>query len=372
MAPIRAPLRETYDALVSEIYLAGAGMRPWSAPLGTLARLTRSRHAMLHAASVRTIPSTTVYIYHDVDLVTDVLLDYADYLQEHGDPRVDYSVNLIRNGRIAEPFRDHDFISERQMKHHTYYAEILPEVDCLYALAVPIQVKGDVGVGISLQRTPRQGPVGNAAKRLVQRIAGHISCALEMQDALQIQAPERHDDVRPFQLPTSAAIIDGNGRLVAASTQMEAYLAQGLFRVRAAALEAGTPALIEPFRRAVGRAVSGKPAKVPVPERSLLIYVLPIVVEEGVFVKPAMIALVFRKQDAAPADPVAQLAARYGLTAAETATVRLLAEGCAPKEIARRRDVSVWTVRTQLRYVFHKLEVRSQQQVLARLAQYAR
>ena len=61
------------------------------------------------------------------------------------------------------------------------------------------------------------------------------------------------------------------------------------------------------------------------------------------------------------------LAAVYGLTKAETALFQMIAEGASIAEAAARRQVSLATVKTQLRHLFHKTETRRQAD-LVRLA----
>lgn len=54
------------------------------------------------------------------------------------------------------------------------------------------------------------------------------------------------------------------------------------------------------------------------------------------------------------------------LTSRETVVVRLIAEGCTNKEIACHMDVGLETVRTHIRTIFRKLNVRSRTEVAVR------
>jgi DNA-binding CsgD family transcriptional regulator len=55
---------------------------------------------------------------------------------------------------------------------------------------------------------------------------------------------------------------------------------------------------------------------------------------------------------------IASVADAAALTAAQARVLRLLAEGSVPKEIGRKLNVSTATVRTHLRTIFRKLDVR--------------
>lgn len=76
-------------------------------------------------------------------------------------------------------------------------------------------------------------------------------------------------------------------------------------------------------------------------------------VARGAFGAP----LVVCRLDTAPADPLAALAARHALSPAEVAVLQLLAEGLSNEQIARRRFVSVETVRTHVKRTLAKLAV---------------
>jgi DNA-binding CsgD family transcriptional regulator len=64
---------------------------------------------------------------------------------------------------------------------------------------------------------------------------------------------------------------------------------------------------------------------------------------------------------------IARFAAEHRLTPAETQILALVLQGLAAKEIARARNASEHTVRTQLKAILHKTGTHSQRQLVARV-----
>src|SRR5690606_21980999 len=74
----------------------------------------------------------------------------------------------------------------------------------------------------------------------------------------------------------------------------------------------------------------------------------------------------------APPDPDRMrilLRAAYGLTTAEVEVALGLAEGQSPESIAALRNASVATVRKQIRFIYDKLDVHRQSELIARINQ---
>jgi DNA-binding CsgD family transcriptional regulator len=65
---------------------------------------------------------------------------------------------------------------------------------------------------------------------------------------------------------------------------------------------------------------------------------------------------------------VGALKASYGLTPIEAEVAKLLSQGLSAREIALRRSVSIETVRTQMRVIRQKLDVKSCREAVLRIA----
>lgn len=356
-----------YDTLISEIYLAGAGMRSWSVPLRTLAELTGSRNALLQSVSLRTTPAALIYRYDDGDLDHGPIAGYAEFMEEYGDPRVEHSIKLYREGYRFNTFRDHDFTEERQMRRDPYYADVLSAVGLKYAMiANPLHVTDQVGTGVSLQRTPQQGPGDDHAKCVLQGVSFHFVQALRMQDLLKRESLETTGQFRPFQLPRHASMLKLDGTLLASSPDLDGrLLAPGTMRLRGNRLEASSARRNDRMKRSLQCAARGALSQIELPNRRLRLRFVPIVGERGLFLPAELMALMIEPMSVPATDPSAVARKRYGLTPSEAEIVNLLSTGDSLRAISERRCVSIWTVRTQLKAIFHKMGLRSQREVVA-------
>jgi DNA-binding CsgD family transcriptional regulator len=59
----------------------------------------------------------------------------------------------------------------------------------------------------------------------------------------------------------------------------------------------------------------------------------------------------------------------FGLSKAEARIARLLAEGLEPRQIAESRNVSVGTIRVQMKHIFHKMKVHRQSELISTMAE---
>ena len=86
--------------------------------------------------------------------------------------------------------------------------------------------------------------------------------------------------------------------------------------------------------------------------------------------QPWVLLLIARRQKAH--EPLeARIRTAFRLTAAEADVGSALCDGLSPEEIARRRGVSIGTVRVQLRELFAKTDTQRQSQLVSRLLSYA-
>ncbi len=356
-----------FDELVSQIYLAGAGLRSWSLPLRTLADLTGSRHALLQASSLRTSPAALVFLQDDGELDHSLITHYGDYMEQVGDPRVEFAAALYAAGQ-PRAFNDFDFLDERDMARHSYYGEILAPLGLKYASVQLLPRRGDLGMGVTLQRTPAQGPAPPAAVELQRRAAVHVDQALRMLDTLYPAAAPGDPAIAGLG-SVSVSVLGLGGQVLLLDPALERLvLRTGLCRLKNNYLMGASMSLQRAMDRALFGASRGRVETLPLEGSNVDLKFLPLVPDEGLFLPAPRVLVTAQPRHVEPQARHAGLRERYGLTPSEVEVARLLAEGVAPKEIASRRDVSVHTVRTQMKSVFQKLDVRSQRELVVALA----
>ncbi len=361
----RSSLEARFDAVVAEIYRAGAGIGDWPAVMRMLATLTGSRHAMLQASTRRTDPATLVYMQDDGEIDHSLIPDYGEFMVEIGDPRVEYGVKLLREGRPGF-YRDQDVLDERGMKRHPYYADILRRLGLMYGAVQLLPLRDDVAIGLTLQRTPRQGPASDAESALLRAAAFHIDRALQIHDALFPGA--QPGTAARGQIPPAASVLDAAGHLLSLDAKVERYLLRpGLCRMRGNRLMGSTVRLHNDIARALFGASHGMLKQIAFNSRSLILKFLPLVPGDGLVLPAPRVLLAVDEAATSSSSALKELLDRHKLTQSERQIALMLARGAPPKEIASQREVSIHTVRTHLKSVYQKLGVRSQREAIAML-----
>lgn len=307
---------------------------------------------------------------------------HADYVENWHDRDPRYAGFRARGpGALVA---DHDVVTQAEIDGHPLYREFLPAYGLKYALIVnlPLGVEGDVDIGFL--RDGRRGPYEAADKARLRRLAGHLERAALLgrrlrggtllQDTLAATL-DRHAD--------ACLLVDADGRIVvrnAAAARLLDDPATGL-RAPGGVLghrhAAGRAALARRIREAclaplarVGEGGAGATVTLPVPEGGvpLVATVVPLATDAATR-RPGRrrLALVTVAAPRRPARRQATEALRrhYGLSPSEAEVAVAIADGCPPKEIARRRAVAPSTVRSQLADIFRKTGVGRQPELAA-------
>lgn len=360
---------DSIDTLISEIYMAGAAMLPWSAPLRRLAELTQSRHALIQANTL-TPPHDLLFAYEDGHMDPEFVGNYINITPEIGDPRVRYGANLVQAGQLDAVYQDHDFIEPRNMARDSYYAEAMTPFALKYAVCTPLKVSADLVVGMSVHQDPRSGPADGDVVNLIRRARVHFIHALDIHAALGFRQGASIQDVSPFRVPTNGCFIDREGRLLSTCSSLEREVLQtGLARLNRGRLQPVSARVQCAFQRALSVAARGQVAQLALSE-TVQVRVVPVPEEEpGVHFPAERLILTIGASDRNSVQRVDERATRsFGLTNSEAAVAERLTCGDSIEEIAEHRNVSVATVRTQTKSIFRKMKVHSQREVVSKLA----
>ena len=346
-----------FDQVVSDIYLAGAGLQAWLPALEGVAKLTGSQHAMMQSFTVQDGQMGLSYSLDNGTIDASDMAYYVSFIEEFGDIRVAATLQQPK-GTIVQ---DLNFISEQEMNHHPYYADVLLRTGLRYAACVSFQSNANKLFGISLQRTKHQGPVAGEQLQNLQRLIFHTQQATRIEDSVNAQSHQSSNS--PMQaLPASACIVSSNGVIVSEGDRLASIHAE-ILSVRGA-IKFKHPQVHEAFMRKLNAACSGIVQSMELIESKKRIWFYPAPNGEGVYFPMNRIVLLI---DDIPSNSllVSTFVTKYGLTKSEVEIAQLLVDGHGTKTIATIRQVSPHTVRSQLKSIYAKLGVHSQAETVA-------
>jgi DNA-binding CsgD family transcriptional regulator len=232
-------------------------------------------------------------------------------------------------------------------------------------------------VALSFQGTRKRGPFERRDIEELRRLSPHISRALEIRDRLERVQIKAHTLSRSLDTPSfGVAVLDSTGKLLEANA-----IARDLFRedcgicykldrtvcLRGSAgseLHHWISTGIPPARRAEGLLHISQAVGPPL---SVLVSPLPAQTVSWISGDPRWLLLFF--------DPSRQIrlsteliARDLCITNSEAAVVALVVAGHKLKEAAVSLGISEHTVRSQLKSVFRKTDIRSQTDLVRRVA----
>lgn len=271
-------------------------------------------------------------------------------------------------------FSDVEAIDESVRKRSPLYQEFLRPVGSPYASLAMLEQRNDLVVVTAINHSERQGAPGAEALAKYQVLLPHLKAAARMQMRLEDDAASIALGAME-SLSIAAIICDYEGRVVATSTQADKLLSEGsLVCVRQSTLYAASPGSDRELRAAIDKAKALDSLFTPKASTVLLRSA------DGAHAKVA---------DVAPLPSAAhqmRVGARVlvtiggaaqrqkhhflqelGLTDAEADVARALATGANTREIAERRGVAFETVRSQIKSIYAKLQVRRQSELFNRL-----
>lgn len=294
-----------------------------------------------------------------------------------------------RNPRLAAGLRapvlrlltDVDVISPEERRRNPIYADFLDNHDLPFICATTLIRTGQQAVGLAVLRSNGQREIEPDQRRIFASIAPHIRTAVRTQMALEGQAAQvLAGAFESLTLPVF--ICDGNGSVRVMTKGAEELVSTGdgltLNQQRLNAVRAEETASLA---AAIQRATHGLQRPGEPPLTTLLIHrkagaflvldVIPLPRRPYSFGFEPRALVVARSGRPDPRRSRLLLQAAYRLTSAEADVALQLAGGHPPETIAANRNVSVGTVRAQIRTIYSKLNVGRQIELVARLRELA-
>lgn len=293
-----------------------------------------------------------------------------------GDPAVNSRVRVGVQARELEVLDEAAFTTRSDIRLNPAYADWVRDHEMTHVCLTTLVKEEGLLVGMALARTARQGDIDLESKRLFAAVAPHARRAVRTRMALEDQRLSMMvgglDAVR-----ATVFLCDATRRVRAMTRAAEALVAHGgplwLTNGRLTVADSAQGGLLDLM---IGDVLTGgSGGRTPVAIRGDALH-------DGVLVEIAPApghgvlgfndcVLVIVQQPSQDDQRIAAAArALYGLSPSEAAIAAQLALGRPVAGIAGQRQVSVGTVRSQVRSIFDKMEVSSQIELAARLTLY--
>jgi DNA-binding CsgD family transcriptional regulator/PAS domain-containing protein len=234
-------------------------------------------------------------------------------------------------------------------------------------------------IGLAVLRSRRDGPTSAEDRRAFAAVSSHVRAAVKTQLLLDGQAGRLLAGALD-SLSIAGFVCDEDGQVQACSQPAEALIeSSGLLDVRLGRLTTFGAANVEALERAIRRAALGAAPGLAPPSSTvvlrcgsearppLVLDVLSLPAKPGAFTGGRKVLVAVRGGRVA-SDAARMLELAYGLTQAEALVAIEMVRGRSREAVAGLRGVSVGTVRSQLKSIFHKLHLRRESELVALLA----
>lgn len=366
-------------AVVENLYATALEDDPWTRSLDALSNLFGAAGVSFEIIENASKKPSFMELSSELRAVVPSH-EYLDYYGARS-PRVEFCFDKPA-GFISY---DHMILSDAEMDRDEFYADCIRPVGLRYFIAAHVYCSESHQAVLAAQRTPAQGHVGEAEIELMERLVPHLQQATDLKFRLAAERIENRFGLESLEALDEGCLIvdrtrtvlhinqragemvsagDGIGmirnRLVFADKNAARHYRRALLSLTENELNAGT-APTRDFS-------AGRPSG----ERSYLVSVrrLPVEIEFAPSLWSAA-ALVFLR------DPAhfrrlntGLLRQTYGLSETEAELAAALDSGSSVHDVARQREVSITTVRSQLYSLMAKLDVRRQTDLARLLAQY--
>jgi DNA-binding CsgD family transcriptional regulator len=364
-------VRDDEHALaVAELFTAAALSGDWSAPINAAADACGAgRGQLIGVASDTSIPFNWMPRADPMAVEEFVAVGAGDPLKNPR-LRVGLTAPLMQARHDLPPS------TEDELRRYSTYADYCRRWGAQFGSQIALVRNERMSVGFAVLRDERRGAPPPEDQLAFATLALHVHSAVNMQIALGGQGAQLVAGA--FEAVRAAAFLcDGFGLIRALTPAAEIALQRGLLRMKAGNLSAAHPAdgraLEDAVRQAVGGIVNPyAPARttlvvrdVDAPEKFEVVEVAPLPRKVfGLGFEPrAVVTVRGRPGDDAELCQVLQIA--FALTAAEAAVLTRLIAGEARESIADERQVSVNTVRMQIKRAFAKMSVHCEAELFA-------
>ncbi len=279
---------------------------------------------------------------------------------------------------LHEIGRNENFISDADVPKLDYYNEVMRPLRIFYVMGTGVSLDQDGGIGIiGVHRQRREGTFDAEAEQRMRLFIPHFQRAMSLTHRLQTLEIQRDSGMASLDALSLGLVLAGvDGKIFFANSVAERHLQAGAavtslrghLRLRdARAHDILKQAIQTTAALAYGKSVSSSPLIVVQSQEetrlSLLVCPAPTACH---FSGPnvPVVAIYIGEPDRKPISLRDLLTQVYGLTPAEGRLLTALLDGERLQETADRLEISVNTIRTQLRSLFAKTGHRRQSDLI--------
>ena len=259
------------------------------------------------------------------------------------------------------------------MRRHPFYAEFR-KFEIMWCGTLLFDIDGDIW-GMTVHAGQERGAFTDADREALMKLREPLLLAVKRASLLGQERIQSFQDLLGASR-RGVAILDWNGKIMAASSCGEALLTAGNL-ARRGRLDHDDPSLSRRIRDLVDFAVApdkalvgGVPAPVLVPTRHgtvISLDAIPFPRDFQSLVRNAAGMLTLHVIDASKTSMKPTLIEVFGLTEREAETTTHLVEGLSLAEIAAKMNISIGTARQHLKSVFAKTGTRRQSELVLRV-----
>ena len=302
--------------------------------------------------------------------VRELMEKYHNYSQYNVRP----SRSLAK--RYTGFMADTEVMTLDEMNANPIYTEVLRPAGLGWSAGSVASVPTGDTLVFSFERRYESGPFDRPALSRLDALRPHLARSALFAGRLQLQRVTAVTQTMS-SLGLPAAALDSTGRVIVANDEFQALDPQIFIHVGDRLVTANKTAnkLLGEALDALGTGI-GKIGSIPIPTATdggvpMVAHIVP--VKRGahdVFARAIAVLILTRVERAGPPD-ADFLGTLFDLTPAEDRVARYLADGLTVSECARSLNVSVETVKTQLRSIFNKTGTGRQADLLQLIASTA-
>jgi DNA-binding CsgD family transcriptional regulator len=356
-----------FDSAVDAIYRATLDETGWVEALEAVGALGGG-----HGVTLEMHDRTTreLLLFQQNGMPTGGIQRYAEHFHRVC-PRLPWG----RRDRVGTAIFDYRFVDESQMRGLEFYEDFLMPDGFRYMVGGVVANHGNRFGIVAAHRSPSAGHADDATIVAMERLLPHLARALEIQRRLQLADAKAATLADALELVTvGVVVLTDSGRPLFVNNEARRLCSdQSGLSLSKSALVARRPPEAERLRTIQQQSGAMCIDAFGARPLSLVAARLPQRSWPYTFGVPQRAACVLFIKDTTTSPLVLEevLISAYGLTPAEVLMVQALAAGASVAEHAEQRQVSMNTARSHLKHLRTKLGVRSQAELVRRLAQLA-